>query len=1371
MKKITQNLTKLFWRSSLFAMAFLFSLTINSQEVGQEYLVNPGINTATGQYSTTPETGVDGSGNFPANLGGWTNGIGGAYASASDANGACHSDDRMFKFFKVGGVDGQYVNQTITDLPAGNYNWSFYTKWGDVGHASGPTGTTPGNLPSWSAEGDNQPKFTILVQDADGAWVADQATVTTEPTTVLTWVQDSGTWTNTETRDVRIKFAKNGGTAANGGSNTDKIMYIDDASLTYASALSSSAVDSFPYCTSFDTDLGDWTTEIVSGTSDWTSAASNTTTGSSSVDAYSGGGSAYYYAYNYSGHGSTLMSTAMDISSVVNPQVTFQLANPAWGGDQETLQVWYKAAAGDAWTVLATYTDSSTSFSEVTVGLPNASSDYYIAFNATSGYGYGVLIDDVCVDAAPTEPAMSVTATTDGGSATFSFTIDNFTVGAAAGEGDGHIHWSIFAASDLNTPIYDNVMVYSTDDLTLSPLPNGDHVIVFSLVDANHQPLDPAVEATVEFSTFDGTAACGETVTYTQVANGDYTVAATAPEGQVASVTINATMENNYDYIYVTDGAGNALNADQTTGSFTDAVYTSTDGTVSVNVTNDGSVQNGDVTLAFSCATAQANVTFTVNTANITVGENGMYLGGGVFGGANAVAMSDDDGDGTWEVTVAMDLGTTGNYTLLNSPANDGDWGAKEDISGQECADANNFNDRILPAIEGDMTIQHCFGSCESDGTCPEPSSTSAVTFNVNMNAYSGSQYENFTVNLNGSFAGWCGDCIAMTDDDGDGIWTVTVDLEDGSYEYKFTVNGWSDQEFWNVGEGPACTEIFGDFVNRPLTVASADQTLETVFFNMCPGETPGSSLSLQGIIDFTVPSGGSDGKAIHVVATENIPNLAYYGIGVANNGGGTDGEEYNFPAQSLAAGQHVLAARSIDVMNAYMDASTIYDFVVEANSDISQNGDDAIELYMGGSAVEVFGDVDVDGTGEAWEYTDSWAYKVDGAWTNGEVNTTDNTETICDASTPYPFADCSGPGCGDSWEYTYVNNEDPSVILYTFNNGGDGSVLSVTVTGQTETGYDYLIITDGAGNVLYNADGDHTGQVVSSGDGVINIAIDSDGSYAPGSDGNGNGTVMTFDATCAPGQNDELVALLESGSWRSDAETAGHIGVGPSGSTTSEWWNANPWDKWQTGLYDDRWSFADGVLTVDTGDDGAIFGKKPELDAAFPDNTPYDADNSNNEYEYYIQDDYSDTFTVSASGAPETVTFATNGNIGFFTSLAGQEFQVLTRTDITMYVRNVGSEGNAWYNRLTTADALSTVDAMVLDMRIYPNPSNGSYVTIQTPVNGVKYVEVFDITGKRLINTSLSADTLDVSSMSSGMYLVKVTVEGQSKTSKLIIR
>ena len=46
--------------------------------------------------------------------------------------------------------------------------------------------------------------------------------------------------------------------------------------------------------------------------------------------------------------------------------------------------------------------------------------------------------------------------------------------------------------------------------------------------------------------------------------------------------------------------------------------------------------------------------------------------------------------------------------------------------------------------------------------------------------------------------------------------------------------------------------------------------------------------LVLQGIIDFDVPSAGSDGKAIHVLVVNDIDNLSLYGIGVANNGGGT---------------------------------------------------------------------------------------------------------------------------------------------------------------------------------------------------------------------------------------------------------------------------------------------------------------------------------------------------------------------------------------------------------------------------------------------------------------------------------------------------
>ena len=62
--------------------------------------------------------------------------------------------------------------------------------------------------------------------------------------------------------------------------------------------------------------------------------------------------------------------------------------------------------------------------------------------------------------------------------------------------------------------------------------------------------------------------------------------------GEPAAVTVNANMETNYDFLYVYDGAGNLLNSDQTTGIFTDVTYTSTDGIISVNITNDISVQN-----------------------------------------------------------------------------------------------------------------------------------------------------------------------------------------------------------------------------------------------------------------------------------------------------------------------------------------------------------------------------------------------------------------------------------------------------------------------------------------------------------------------------------------------------------------------------------------------------------------------------------------------------------------------------------------------------------------------------------------------------------------------------------------------------------
>ena len=114
------------------------------------------------------------------------------------------------------------------------------------------------------------------------------------------------------------------------------------------------------------------------------------------------------------------------------------------------------------------------------------------------------------------------------------------------------------------------------------------------------------------------------------------------------------------------------------------------------------------------------NITLKVNTTNITVGSNGMFAGGGFLGGSDALQLTDSDGDGTWEGVATVLPGSGPNYyAFFNSPNGDSDWGTKEDLSGQPCGVSSNFNDRILPMITSDTTIQHCFGSCESDGSCP----------------------------------------------------------------------------------------------------------------------------------------------------------------------------------------------------------------------------------------------------------------------------------------------------------------------------------------------------------------------------------------------------------------------------------------------------------------------------------------------------------------------------------------------------------------------------------------------------------------------------------------------------------------------------
>ncbi|MFN4763664.1 Ig-like domain-containing protein [Gillisia sp. Q332] len=166
------------------------------------------------------------------------------------------------------------------------------------------------------------------------------------------------------------------------------------------------------------------------------------------------------------------------------------------------------------------------------------------------------------------------------------------------------------------------------------------------------------------------------------------------------------------------------------------------------------------------------------------------------------------------------------------------------------------------------------------------------------------------------------------------------------------------------------------------------------------------SPISLKGILALRWDgSGTNDGKAVHLVANEDIADLSLYGLGVANNGGGTDGVEYNFPAIAVSAGDDILVARSPELLSVYFgDCNIEFEHILEANNSISQNGDDAIELFSGTTRIETYGDADVDGTGEVWEYTGSWAYKVDRTWIYGGLSCSEGSTTTQASNCLYPI-------------------------------------------------------------------------------------------------------------------------------------------------------------------------------------------------------------------------------------------------------------------------------------------------------------------------------------------------------------------------------
>jgi hypothetical protein len=132
------------------------------------------------------------------------------------------------------------------------------------------------------------------------------------------------------------------------------------------------------------------------------------------------------------------------------------------------------------------------------------------------------------------------------------------------------------------------------------------------------------------------------------------------------------------------------------------------------------------------------------------------------------------------------------------------------------------------------------------------------------------------------------------------------------------------------------------------------------------------AQLVITGVFDGPLPGGNP--KGIELYAMEDIADLSLYGIGSANNGGGSDGQEFTFPNDAANRGEFIYIGTEQDEFDNFFGFPPRY-----LSSAVLINGNDAIELFHQGEVIDVFGEIDVDGTGQPWEYADGWAYRQEG--------------------------------------------------------------------------------------------------------------------------------------------------------------------------------------------------------------------------------------------------------------------------------------------------------------------------------------------------------------------------------------------------------
>jgi len=223
----------------------------------------------------------------------------------------------------------------------------------------------------------------------------------------------------------------------------------------------------------------------------------------------------------------------------------------------------------------------------------------------------------------------------------------------------------------------------------------------------------------------------------------------------------------------------------------------------------------------------QTEVTFQVDMSQEGPNPEGVSVAGAFQGWApGETQMSDDDGDDIYEVTLMVDQGTY-EFKYVNG----NDWGLEESVP-PAC---NQNGNRFVEVGSDPVTYLACFNQCSEECILdPDPAN---ITFRVDMNEETVSEDGVFLI---GGFTdpAWQGGAEEMSDDDGDGIYELTLQVDGpADIQFKFTNGDPNVPENEESGDfaagGCGVDNGIGGF-NRTHTRSGEDEILPAFAFNSC---------------------------------------------------------------------------------------------------------------------------------------------------------------------------------------------------------------------------------------------------------------------------------------------------------------------------------------------------------------------------------------------------------------------------------------------------------------------------------------------------------------------------------------------------------